>query len=148
MSPSDNSSVELKTLWFIEGVPLWIKQLTLISIITLGLALIIDLINKRSKKGILIISNEQIEISTRKKSIQLKYDDIKEVAFIGKGIIYGTEHQSEKLKILFKSKNDEVTRIKLSNYLLVDQLMDSLDMLTTKDIKVFSDNLDPYWPES
>jgi len=142
MSPSDHSSLELKTLWFIDGVPLWVKQFALFSIIILGLSLIIQLVNKRSENGTLLVNEEQLEIYTKKKTIQLMYDDIKEVAFIANNLI-GNE-----FKVFFKTKNNKILRLQLPHYLMANDLTNSLSFLAARNIKILSDSVDPYWPES
>jgi hypothetical protein len=142
MSPSDHSSVELKTLWFIEGVPLWVKQLALVSITSLGLALIIGFVNTRYTNGTLSVHDEQLQIITEKKTTQLEFDEIKEVAFVA-GSLGGNS-----FKIEFKTKSNEVIRLKLPDYLVADELTDSLKHLARRDVKILSDSTDPYWPES
>ncbi len=146
MSPSEKSSTELQALWFIEGVPFWIKQLAFYGLITLILALLIDLLNRSLKLGELIINESEIKILTRKKSLVLNYDGLKEVCIVGKGLdIFNKE--SKRLKIIFKTKDEEIIRLKLLNYSLVNELMDSLEIFEKKDIKLLTEKFDPYWPE-
>ena len=146
MFPSEKSSTELQALWFIEGVPLWVKQVAFYGLITLIFALVIDFLNRRLKLGELIINETEIKILTRKKSLLLNYSELKEVCFVGKGLnIFDKE--SERLKIIFKTKGDEVIGLKLLNYALVNDLMDSLEIFEKKDIKLLTEKFDPYWPE-
>ena len=146
MFPSEKSSTELKALWFIEGVPFWIKQLAFYGLITLVLALIIDFLNRRLKLGELVISEREIRILTRRKSLRLNYSELKEVCIVGRGLnIFDKE--SESLKIILKTNGDEIIRLKLLNYALVNELMDSLEIFEKKDIKLLAEKFDPYWPE-
>ena len=146
MSPSEKSPTELKALWFIEGVPFWVKQLAFYGLITLVFALIIDFFNRRLKLGELIINEKELRILTRRKSLTLNYSELKEVCIVGKGLnIFDKE--SESLKIIFKTKNDEIIRLKLLNYTFVNELMDSLEIFEKKDIKLLTEKFDPYWPE-
>jgi hypothetical protein len=138
MSPSDNSSLELKTLWFIEGVPLWVKRLALAGIIVLGLTLLIKLINTRSEPGTLTVTDQKLEICTSKKLIQLPYDEIKEIAFVAAPL------SGDEFRVFFKTKLDKIIRIKLAHYLLADELTDSLSGLATKNVKILSGMADPY----
>jgi hypothetical protein len=146
MFPSEKSSTELQALWFIEGVPLWVKQLAFYGLLTLILALILDFLNRRLKLGELILNENEIKILIGKKSLLLNYSDVKEVCIVGKGLnIFDKE--SERLKIIFKIKDDEIIRLKLLNYALVNELMDSLEIFEKKDIKLLTEKFDPYWPE-
>ena len=98
--------------------------------------------NKRSENGTLLVNEEQLEIYTKKKTIQLMYDDIREVAFIANNLI-GNE-----FKVFFKTKNNKIVRLQLPHYLMADDLTNSLSFLATRNIKILTDSVDPYWPES
>ena len=146
MSPSEKSLTELQALWFIEGVPFWVKQLAFYGLITLVFALIIDFFNRRLKLGELILNEKEMKIFTRKKSLILNYNELKEVCIVGKGVnIFDKE--SERLKIIFKTKGNEIIRLKFLNYALVNELMKSLEIFEKKDIKLLTEKFDPYWPE-
>jgi len=54
MSPSENSSVELKAFWFIEGVPLWVKKAALYGIIALIFGLTILFLSRNMQYGTLV----------------------------------------------------------------------------------------------
>jgi len=146
MVPSERSSNELQALWFIEGVPLWVKQVAFYGFLALMLALIIDFLNKKSRKGELRIGDEEIVINTWKKSITLKHEKLKEIVIVGKGVNYRGD-ESANLKIIFKTNKDEIIRLKLLFYLMADELMESLNVLVPKDIKIWTAELDPYRPD-
>ncbi|MBS1920350.1 MAG: hypothetical protein JST17_08860 [Bacteroidetes bacterium] len=140
MTPSKNSSLELQVLWFIGGVPLWVKRLVLWGIVFLGFAIIFEIINQRSKSGFLNIKENSIEIFTKIKSLRFLFDEIKEIAFV-------SPFGSNKYKIFFKLKGDKTITIKLSDYSMVDEFTSSLSPHLNREVKVITDISDPYWLE-
>ena len=131
MSPSEKSSTELQVLWFIEGVPNWVKQVTLYSLLILPIFFLIKLINRRSENGILKIDVNGIIITTNKRQIELTYQKMKEIEFVNRIL-----NPSNSLDVLFKMKTDDVIRIRFPHYFIINDVFECLSNFSPDGLKI------------
>ena len=142
MSPSEHSSVELKAFWFIEGVPLWVKQAAFYGVIALCFALLIYFLNNKSTKGELLINDEKLIVNTSKEKMDISYKMIKEIVIVPRPVF--KKDEPDNLMVFIRTSKGAI-RAKLLFPLMGDQLMGSLTTLESKNIKVTTAYDDPVW---
>lgn len=145
MSPSCGSSAELKVFWFIEGVPLWVKEFSLYGLLFFLAFLVVEFLNRKRKKGLLVINNDEIVVSAGKKITRLEYNQLKEIAIVT-GMSY-LRNGSTNMKVILKTKKDTIIRVKLLFDVMIEEIVECLNIAVSKDIKVIIEPVDPYWPE-
>lgn len=146
MSPSEKSSGELQAFWFINGVPLIVKKVALYGLITLTLGFIITLINTKGRFGELLINSQTTSVILTKKTISINNDMIKEIV-VSLNPELLTRNESEYIKIFIRTKTGEVIRLKLIHYLLADELMKSLQILESENIRITTSHSNPHWAD-
>ena len=146
MSPSDNSSPELQAFWFIEGVPLWVKEVAFYSLIVLILAFIIFILNSKGRRGEVTFDLNNTTITLAKKVIIIENNEIEEITVASKPAFF-PRGETEMFIIFFRIKKFKVIRLKLLYSILIDELMETLKIIESNNVKVGLTWGDPYWAD-
>lgn len=87
-----------------------------------------------------------MSIILSKKTININSEMIKEI-LVSLNPEFFNRNESESLKIFIRTIKGEVTRLKLLHYLLADELMKSLSILESDNIKISTSYGDPHWAD-
>jgi hypothetical protein len=144
MSPSDNSSPELQAFWFIEGVPLWVKQVAFYSLIILIISFIIFLANSKGRIGEVTFDLNNTTITLVKKVVIIENKEIEEITVASKPAFF-PRGETEMFIIFFRIKKSKIIKLKLLYSILIDELMETLKIIESNNVKVGLSYGDPYW---
>lgn len=134
MIPSDKSSDEMKTAYYILVVPEWLKSFSAYSFIGLLLLIPIYSMSKSYKLGNIKIGEEFIEIRGGGNDTKIHVDLIKRM--ILNDVKYTFRRPHEAMEIIIYQKPNRKTSFLLRYYVQSEEFIDALAKFETIDFSV------------
>lgn len=131
MSPSDGSTTEMKTVYFIVAIPEPVKNSLIFAAIILPVGLIILRLTIYYKPGKLIVGETYLEIVTNKLTYTFMFDKITELQISAGRHVFFFPNISTLIVIL--EKNTKRYKILLRHYMQTEELY---QLLTSKGIRM------------
>jgi hypothetical protein len=133
MIPSDKSSDEMKTVYYILVVPEWLKSFSAYSFMGLLLLIPIYSISKSYKAGNVNINDEFIEISGGGNDKRIPKDAIRKIML---NDVTRFRKPHEAMEILIFQKPNRKTSFLLRHYVQSEEFIDALAQLQTVELSV------------
>lgn len=139
MSPSEGSTTEMRTAYFIVAIPESVKNSLIFAAIILPVGLLILRFTLYYKPGKLIVGESYLEIVTNKLSHKFMFDNIAELQISAGRHVFFFPNISTLVVIIEKDSREY--KVMLRHYMQTEQLY---QLLTTKGIKMGSYQDDYY----
>jgi hypothetical protein len=133
MMPSDKSSDEMKTAYYILVVPEWLKSFSAYSFLGLLLLIPIYSISKSYKGGYIKISNEFIELSGGGNDKKIPIAAINKIML---NDVTRFRRPHEAMEILIFQKPNRKTSFLLKHYIQSEEFIHALVQLETVELSV------------